>query len=182
MRLQSSDAESLRVEQTEARHIRSVAHFSWWHTGWLITDFSANSSMGLSLPAFFMNMWWDNLNNTLMLQASPMRSDGRVCPSLVSIPGAADISVHIMSVRPPMRALQIDSDSGNITIIRLALQLAQRRSYGQVAGVSPIQTYCEFLYGTPSVAESALGEPTPTYVPFDAARSEDSDQLAASDP
>lgn len=142
MQIPFAGSEQFEREESVVSHMHSPGHFSWWHRGWMITEVSTHLSRGLSLPVFFQNLCWDEVNEKMVMHTYPVRSDEGTAPCLVQLKGAGDISVHIMSIRPPMRLLQIDTQTGETTTIRLELWLDQRRIYEQVAGLCPIQSCC----------------------------------------
>lgn len=134
MQVQDSNDEKLELEQNRLNHIHSAAHFSWWHNGWIIVDVSTpHFSEFLSPPVLFRNMEWDVSNKTLLLHTHSLRSGLTNSPSPVQIEDVADISVRVLSIRPPIRLLRIDTETGNTTIIRLQLHLDLRRAHGRVA-------------------------------------------------
>ena len=134
MQIQSAGNDQSELEQSEAIYMRSLAYFSWWHAGWVITEFSTHLPEKFSLPAFFQNMDWDSANKDLMLHMYPTGSEIGTPPCLVQMAGVIDVQMHILSFCRPMRLLHIHMETGETTVVRLELHLDQRSAYEQIAG------------------------------------------------
>lgn len=119
------------VEGSEAVGPYSIAYFSEWHEGWSITELSAPSRSGGTLPALFHGLKWDRSAGLLELLLFPADADLVTLPHRVPFAGVISIQVHLLSGCYPERVLHIKMQTGEAVTMRMNFNQDRRRVYDQ---------------------------------------------------